>query len=696
MQRTPAAGLAWLMTLAGGAACSGPLDGPPIHELDRLQVGGDEGLGLDVPTPSEAPEPTTLDGGTYVAGNVVDFADPAEFVLGHPQSSCVPGWLEAVPGTGLHPRSPESGPLQLIADASRLIIAAEDHHRLLVVDTERLTVEQEIEVAGAPYHLIVDEPGDRVFVSLRDVGRVDELQLSTWALVRSHPVGDEPMGLAFVDPSTVAVAVAGSHVVVLVERTDGTMTSVAIGHDEPQAVAAVDGTLQVGLLGKVGGFATVHLPDLSVDLSAHSSWEAVALTQVTSLTVVDGNRVLAAHSRARLEAPWVAGIGRDPDEEQITPCLPLPVFTGEVCRDPAGAGVVDPVLSVRAPHAPPGFVGGTMQLLPAAHAQSPSATLVLRQQSPLVMGDEVMVVTSHLGRAGLLVSCFDLTERDRPEAAAIVPLPQAANGLTADEEGRIYAWSRFSRQVSRVALGARLGPAMTSQLTFTVANSLPLLADALSPEASRGRVLFHRSDTAGMSYRARHSCASCHPAGRTDGLTWRFARGPRNTPSLAGGVLDTAPFHWGGEMEDFGALVHATVRDMGGTGLSEEQVTAMATWLEDPAPFPAGGRRPLSLQERTGARVFRSDVAGCLVCHPGQDGTDNLNHEGFQSWEDMGPGIQTPPLHGLARTAPYLHTGEVESLEDLVEEWVRTDRMGQGSHLSQAELDALVAYLKAR
>src|SRR5690606_29106838 len=57
-----------------------------------------------------------------------------------------------------------------------------------------------------------------------------------------------------------------------------------------------------------------------------------------------------------------------------------------------------------------------------------------------------------------------------------------------------------------------------------------IVEDALAPEVSRGRKLFHDALDTRISQTRSVSCATCHPDGRTDGQTWQFTFGPRNTP----------------------------------------------------------------------------------------------------------------------------------------------------------------------
>jgi len=60
-------------------------------------------------------------------------------------------------------------------------------------------------------------------------------------------------------------------------------------------------------------------------------------------------------------------------------------------------------------------------------------------------------------------------------------------------------------------------------------------AEVVDEAARTGRRLFATGLGAwSFSGQAWSSCESCHPEGQSDGVTWRFARGPRRTISLAG------------------------------------------------------------------------------------------------------------------------------------------------------------------
>jgi cytochrome c peroxidase len=63
--------------------------------------------------------------------------------------------------------------------------------------------------------------------------------------------------------------------------------------------------------------------------------------------------------------------------------------------------------------------------------------------------------------------------------------------------------------------------------------------------------------------------------------------------------------------------------------------------------------------------------------------------------EKMGPKYDTPTLLGVYRTAPYLHHGKAKTLRDVLTTCNKDDKHGKTSHLKPADLDDLVAFLKA-
>jgi len=203
--------------------------------------------------------------------------------------------------------------------------------------------------------------------------------------------------------------------------------------------------------------------------------------------------------------------------------------------------------------------------------------------------------------------------------------------------------------------------------------------------AEVGHDVFHATTNSGLA------CASCHPEGGDDGLTWRFTAGLRRTPSLRGGILRTAPFHWSGDQRDMNAL-SATVftARMGGGRVAPALADAMGRWVDAlPAtPKRAGDAAAVA----RGEAIFRSSEAGCASCHRGEMFTDN-------NTVAVGTGgiFQVPPLVGLAERAPYMHDGCAPTLRARFTD-ARCgggDAHGRTAQLTEPQLGDLVAYLES-
>ena len=130
-----------------------------------------------------------------------------------------------------------------------------------------------------------------------------------------------------------------------------------------------------------------------------------------------------------------------------------------------------------------------------------------------------------------------------------------------------------------------------------------------------------------------------------------------------------------------------------------------AAWNSSPAvldtiraaPSAAQLKGGLTAAEQHGKDIFESAETGCTACHAGAHFTDNVAYDIGSKSNLLSSDIrafQTPVLHGLRRSAPYFHDGKYQDLEQLVEGAVRTDKMGVGSHLSDADAADLVAYLQ--
>lgn len=226
-----------------------------------------------------------------------------------------------------------------------------------------------------------------------------------------------------------------------------------------------------------------------------------------------------------------------------------------------------------------------------------------------------------------------------------------------------------------------------------------------STRAQLGRRLFHDATNTHLTPSGVVSCATCHPAGGEDGLSWflhtpgvsrRFVR----TPPAWGVRPELLPAHRDGEFFDGAELTRHTIRElMGGDGLVVD-AAAIVSWLSELEPPPGA---PLSrtnnddtLLER-GHSVFQE--AGCATCHVGPWFTDNRRHTVVAPSSDpdarLPEGVITPTLRGVHARAPYLHDGRAASLRTLLDEHNPDDTHGQTSALPPDEVEALLHFLNS-
>lgn len=199
-----------------------------------------------------------------------------------------------------------------------------------------------------------------------------------------------------------------------------------------------------------------------------------------------------------------------------------------------------------------------------------------------------------------------------------------------------------------------------------------------------GHDLFHRDSGGGIA------CASCHPEATDDGHVWNFdGIGIRKTQFLGVPLAETAPFHWDGSLPNLGSLMDEVfVARMGGVFQSEARLGGLNTWMG--TITPVGKRLGDAEAEARGKVLFESKETQCSTCHSGPAFTDNQSYIVGTSSEKL----QVPSLVGLTLHPPYMHNGCAQTIKERFSPACGGgDAHGMVSHLNDAQLDDLVAYL---
>ncbi|RYE91926.1 MAG: hypothetical protein EOO75_07845, partial [Myxococcales bacterium] len=297
----------------------------------------------------------------------------------------------------------------------------------------------------------------------------------------------------------------------------------------------------------------------------------------------------------------------------------------------------------------------------------------------------------------LLVTCQGIDALVEYDARGVDParsetrrwsVPAGPNGVAVDAAGkRAIIWSQFDRAISLVNLASEDEPVMQMALSRKAGHGL-------SAEAALGRVLYHKTGDGRVSAEGL-SCASCHPDGREDAITWSSTDGPRNTPMLAGRLGETGPYSWQGNHETVEIHLEDTIRRLRGRGMEKSEVHAIAEYVRSlPGPTLQAKASPSRrAQIEQGALLFASADSGCATCHNGDKNfTDGQKYDVIDP-KSAGQKLDTPTLRFVSGTAPYFHDGRYPTLMSMLE--ANDHAMGHAMHLNREQRLSLVAYLES-
>jgi mono/diheme cytochrome c family protein len=274
-------------------------------------------------------------------------------------------------------------------------------------------------------------------------------------------------------------------------------------------------------------------------------------------------------------------------------------------------------------------------------------------------------------------------------------------GMTLSSDGKtLFVDAGFDLAIDRVDV-AKLAAGNVVQPDLALVRSLG--TSRLSAAARRGRATFNDAVNTHITPSGVVTCASCHPGGGEDGVTWFFhtqnitAR-VRRTQSAWGGRPELSPFHWDGEFTDASDLAKSTTQELLGGDALLVQFDDVAAFMQEVPMAPPRPVEDAALVAK-GKALFNDATVGCSTCHAGDLFADGKRHPVLPSTGDplidiAGGGADTPSLLAVRTRAPYLHNGSAPSLAARIAE-NPGDMHGKTSQLSADDRKALVAYLES-
>jgi len=587
---------------------------------------------------------------------------------------------------------PYKTPFNLVVspDGKRLFVACEASDSLVVVDTVAREVVAEIAVGHLPHGVCLSPSGDLAYVSNRGSDTVSVIDTSNITLAADIVVGDEPHGLTTNESGdTLYVANAGSYDVSVVDLTTGRETKrLSAARGAWDVARSADGS-KVLVTNNLSHFVPFRSPSRS------------------EVTVIGTERSVIRDRAVINEANLLQGIATAPSGEyslvtliRTKSLVPMTrVMQGWVMTN--GIGILwtdgrvdqllldepenyfaDPTDVVITPDGKFAFIsGGGIDAV--AMVDLEEMISLLEAADPM---DRTTLFPNHMGLA------TEYTERIRvganPRGLAISPdgrFVYVAEAL-ADTIGVIDVESR--ERVAAIDLGGPRG--------ITLGRT--------------GEKIFHSAE---VTFGGQFSCHSCHPDGGIDGITYDIEPdgigiNPVDNRSLRG-ILDTAPFKWTGKNPTIGRqcgprlAVFFTRIDP----FTPDQVVALERYIQtiprNPNRFRTG--ETLTPAQRRGKLLFEREFSNsgdvlaadqrCITCHSGPYFTNReMTSVGTASPLDTHDVFDVPHLTNIYESAPYLHDGRAETLEEIWTRFNPDDKHGVTNDMTKDQLNDLVEYLK--
>jgi mono/diheme cytochrome c family protein len=604
------------------------------------------------------------------------------------------------------------GPVALVADA--------DEQAVVVVDLATRAVMGRTPLEGTPAQLLVTRAG-AVMVALRDQARVVELEVHPGHGLReraSIPTCDEPFGLAEAPDGTVLVTCALGHALQGFDATTRRSRFTVDLPREPRSVrvsrrfrrayvAHVAEPLLsvVDLAAPERGFATfgiVAAPfETEQGLLVPNPVQGYALAGFGDLIVAPHARAVTGDATVRTRSSY-GGEGeaavlsqRGMNAVVLDGRAPRIVFgPAPTCLLPraavfaAGALLVacadsDEVESIRGPLTGPALAERRGAVLPGQALAMPKIAAPAHRLQRRTMTGDFDFQDSELDPTPLGLLGRGGERRGRTLVGAGI------TGLAFDPSEQLaVVWAQDDRTLGVLRVQAPSDPA--------VLGLVHIERTAAEPDSARlvalGRKIFHTTGD-GRIARDGRACASCHPDGLDDGLTWATPDGPRQTPTLRGRVAGTAPYGWLGRRETLPAHIEQTIERLGGRGLLRDEIDGLAAYLTA-MRTPVQRALPRASRVEDGAVVF---AHVCADCHePATGFSDGESHDVKSRVKgDLVAAFDTPSLRRVGATAPYFHDGRYEDLRSVLIETEGTMWREPPGGLRPGDFESLLAYVRS-
>ena len=582
--------------------------------------------------------------------------------------------------------------MALSPDGRELYVTCEASHTVIVIDVVSRRKTGEIAVGHHPTDVTFHPDGRSAYVSNRLDDSVSVIDVSAGEVTDTIAVGDEPHGLLtdgagkrlyVLNTSSDSISVIDTTTLVELKRLEASRN--------PWSLSLSPDGSRISVTNALSRFVPFRTPGMSeitvIDTDAAVVADRLVVPGSNLLQGIDwhpsGRFALTTHNRTKNLVPmtrllqgWTItnGLGivwADGRVDQVLLDEPSVCFP-----DPADVAITP---------------DGRLALVTSSGSDRMAVVDVSKMIAMLEAASDherENVFPNHLGKPTEFV-IKHIPTKNSPRGILITPDGRTAfvaNGL--DDSITVIDLAKLEA-AGRIDLG---GPRVITKVRY-------------------GERLFH---SAKITFHRQFSCHSCHPDGHVDGLTYDIepdglGASPVDNRTLRG-ILDTAPFKWEGTNPSLQrqcgprlAVFFTRLRPF-----TPRQLSALENYICT-IPRPPNRYRPLgaelteaqrkgkALFERTSTNDGRVIPTGkrCVTCHCPPLFTDRSRRDvGTKMALDRESHFDVPHLNNIYDSAPYLHNGIAETLEEIWTRYNPYDEHGVTNDMTKDQLNDLVEYLK--
>jgi YVTN family beta-propeller protein len=582
--------------------------------------------------------------------------------------------------------------MALHPDGKEIYIACEASHTVIVVNVQTRQKVAEIPVGHHPTDVTFSPDGERAYVSNRLDDTISVIDVSDHKVIATIAVGDEPHGL-LTDTSGKYLYVlnTSSDSISLIDTTALKEIKRLSASRSPWSLSlSPDGSL-IYVTNNLSRFVEFRKPSMSevtaIDTERGIVEERIVVPAANLMQGIDWhpsgmfamitlNRTKNLVPMTRLLQGWTItnGLGIVWKDGSVN----------QVLLDEPGMCFPDPADIAIAPDGRLALVtsSGSNRI---AVVDVPKLISMLEAASPY---EREHVFPNHLGKP----TEFVITH---------IPVSHSPRGVLITQDGKTAFVSN--------ALDDSLSIIDLDKLEAT--GTIDLGGPKVVTKVRYGERLFHNAD---ITFHRQFSCHSCHPDGHVDGITYDIEPdgigiSPVDNRTLRG-ILDTAPFKWEGTNPSLQrqcgprlAVFFTRIQPF-----TPEELSALDNYICT-IPRPPNRYRPLGAEltdaQRRGKKMFERTMTNdgrvipkgnrCVTCHFPPLFTDRQRHDiGTKKRFDRESEFDTPHLNNIYDSAPYLHNGIAETLEEIWTRYNLDDKHGITNDMTKDQLNDLIEYIK--